>query len=66
MQRDVVQVSLLIGANCMKAMEPSKIIHSEGGSQYAYKTRLGWCVTRPTVEVKGSLQGATVSSQCSS
>ena len=43
-QRDDVQVGLLIGDNCMKALEPTKIIHSEGGGLYAYKTRLGWCV----------------------
>ena len=30
-QRDDIQVSLLIGANCMKALEPTRIIHSEGG-----------------------------------
>ena len=44
MQKDDVQVGLLIGANCMKALEPTKIIHSEGGGPYAYKTRLVWCV----------------------
>ena len=45
MQRDDVQVDLLIGANCMKALEPTKIIiHSEGGGTYAYKTRLGWYI----------------------
>ena len=41
-QRDDVQVGLLIGANCMKGLEPTRIIHSEGGGPYAYKTRLGW------------------------
>ena len=46
-QKDDVQVGLLIGANCMKALEPTKIIHSEGGGPYAYKTRLGWCVVGP-------------------
>ena len=41
-QRDDIQVGLLIGANCMKALEPTRIIHSEGGGPCAYKTRLGW------------------------
>ena len=36
-QKDYVQVGLLIGANCMKALEPTKIIHSEGDSLYVYK-----------------------------
>ena len=46
-QKDDVQVGLLIGANCMKALKPTKIIHSEGGGQYVYKTRFGWCVVGP-------------------
>ena len=46
-QRDDVQVGLLIGANFMKALEPTKIIHSEGGDPYAYTNRLGWCVVGP-------------------
>ena len=40
-QRGDIQVGLLIGANCMKALEPTKTIHSKGGGLYAYKTRLG-------------------------
>ena len=31
----------------MKVLEPTKIIHSEGGNPYAYKTGLGWCVVCP-------------------
>ena len=46
-QRDNIQVGLLIGANCLKALEPTIIIHSEGGGPYAYKTRLGWCAVGP-------------------
>ena len=46
-QKDDLQAGLLIGANCMKALEPTKIIHSEGGGPYAYKPRLGWCVVGP-------------------
>ena len=46
-QRDDVQVGLLIGANCIQALEPTKIMQSEGGGPYAYKTWLGWCVVGP-------------------
>ena len=46
-QRDDVQVGLLIGANCIQALEPTKIVQSEGGGPYAYKTWLGWCVVGP-------------------
>ena len=41
MQEDDVQFGLLIGANYLKALEETKIIHYEGGVPYAYKTRLG-------------------------
>ena len=47
-QRDDIQAGLLIGANCMKALERTKIIPSEGGGSYTYKARLGWCVVEQT------------------
>ena len=43
-QNDDVHVGLLIGANCMKGLEPTRILQSQDGRPYAYKTRLGWCV----------------------
>ena len=46
-QRDDVQVGLLVGVNCMKALGLTQIIHSEGGGPHAYKTRLGWCIVGP-------------------
>ena len=39
-EKDDDQVSLLIVAYCMKALEPTKI-HTEGGGPHAYKARLG-------------------------
>ena len=56
-QRNDVQVGLLIGANCMKVLEPRKIIH--WGGPYAYKTRLGWCVVGPINCIR-KLQAAIV------
>ena len=41
---DDVHVGLLIGENCMKALEPTRILQSQDGGPYAYKTILGWCV----------------------
>ena len=38
---------IVIGANCVKALEHTQIIHSEGGGPYTYKTRLGWCIVGP-------------------
>ena len=37
-------VKLLIGANCLKALEPQEVISSQGDGPYAFKTKLGWCV----------------------
>ena len=46
-EKDDIQVDLLIGANCVKALEPIKVISSEAQGPYAYKTVLGWCVVGP-------------------
>ena len=46
-QNDDVHVGLSIGANCMKALEPTRILQSQDGGPYAYKTKLGWCVVGP-------------------
>ena len=46
-QNDDVRVGLLIGANCMKALEPTRILQSQDGGLYAHKTRLGWYVVGP-------------------
>ena len=46
-QNDDVHVGLLIGANCMKALESTRILQSQDGGPYAYKTKLGWCVVGP-------------------
>ena len=46
-QNDDVHVGLLIGVNCMKALEPTRILQSQNGGPYAYKTKLGWCVVGP-------------------
>ena len=35
-QTDDVEIGVLIGANCMKALEPLKVIASYNGGSYAY------------------------------
>ena len=42
-----LDVKLLIGANCLRALEPQEVISSQGDGPYAFKTRLGWCVVGP-------------------
>ena len=46
-QNDDVNVGLMVGANYMKALEPTRILQSQNGGLYAYKTRVGWCVVGP-------------------
>ena len=46
-QNDDVHVDLLIGDNYMKVLESTRILQSQDGDRYSYKTRLGWCVVGP-------------------
>ena len=48
-----VEVGLLIGANCMKAVEPLKVIASNNGGPFVYQTRLGWCIVGPINNMVG-------------
>ena len=52
-QTDDVEIGVLIGANCMKALEPLKVIASNNGRPYAYQTRLGWCIVGPISNMVG-------------
>ena len=49
-------MDLLIGANCVKALEPIKVISSKGQGPYDYKTVLGWCVVGPMGVNKANLK----------
>ncbi len=40
-------VGLLIGVNAPKALEPWRVINSEGSGPYAVKTLLGWVINGP-------------------
>ena len=42
-----LEVGLLIGANCVKALEPQEVINSRNDGPFAFKSRLGWCITGP-------------------
>ena len=45
-----LEVGLLIGANCLRALEPQEVISSQDDGPYAFKTRLGWCMVGPITE----------------
>ena len=42
-----VHVDLLIGENYMKVLESTRILQSQDGDRYSYKTTLGWCIVEP-------------------
>ena len=52
---DNKEVSLLIDANFIRALEPRQVISDQNAGPYAYtfKTQLGWCVVGPmTKQIK--------------
>ena len=46
---DNKEVSLLIGAECVRALEPRAVISSQNGDHYTFKTLLGWCAVGPMI-----------------
>ena len=45
-----IEIKLLIGANCAKALEPQEVIPIKDGGPFGYKSPLGWCVVGPLVK----------------
>ena len=43
----IIEVTLVIGTNCVKALEPHELIVIKNGGPYALKTLLGWCIVGP-------------------
>ena len=35
---------MLVGVNCLKALEPLRIIPSKDAGPYAYQIKLSWCI----------------------
>ena len=44
---DNLPVDQLIGANCVKTLEPLEILQSRNEGPYVFKTRLGWYIVGP-------------------
>ena len=38
------EIGLLIGTNCLKALEPEEVLPTKDGGPFAFRTPLGWCV----------------------
>ena len=44
---DDLDVGILIGGNCPRALEPIEVIPCQFDGPYAFRSVLGWCVTGP-------------------
>ena len=44
---DDISEDLLIGANCLEALEPVEVIPRQNNGPYAIRTALSWCVVGP-------------------
>ena len=51
-ENDNISVDLLIGANCVEALQQVEVIPSQQDGPYAYRTILGWCVVGQVVDEK--------------
>ena len=39
-----MEIGLLIGGNCSKAVEPEEVLPSKDSGPFAFRTPLAWCV----------------------
>ena len=51
-ENDYISVEMLIGENCVEALQPLEVIPSQQDGPYAYRTIIGWCVVGPIVDEK--------------
>ena len=51
-ENDYISVEMLIGENCVEALQPLEVIPSQQDEPYAYRTIIGWCVVGPIVDEK--------------
>ena len=47
-----LELGLIIGANCPKALEPQEVIPAEGNGPFASRSKLGWRVIGPVSMIK--------------
>ena len=52
-QTDAIKIGILIGANCIKALESLKAISSVNGGPYTHQAKLVWCIAGPVINMVG-------------
>ena len=54
-----MEIGLLIGANCSKALEP-EVLPSKDGGPFAFRTPLGWCVDGLFTKLERKVQSLAI------
>ena len=49
---DSIEIGLLIGCNCPKAIKPKEVITGKSEDPYAVHTLLGWCIVGPVTNTQ--------------
>ncbi|XP_028394395.1 uncharacterized protein LOC114518573 [Dendronephthya gigantea] len=55
-----LQIGLLIGCNCPKAIKPKEVISGKGEEPYAVRTLLGWCIVGPVASASESTDNVDI------
>ena len=59
-----VDIGLLIGCNCPKAIKPIEVIRGKGEEPYAVRTSLGWSIVGPVATSNTPQDGYALDSTC--
>ena len=59
-----VDIGLLIGCNCPKAIAPTEVIRGKGEEPYAVRTLLGWSIVGPVATSDTPRDGHALDSTC--
>jgi len=59
-----VEIGLLIGCNCPKAIKPTEVIRGKSEEPYAVRTLLGWSIVGPVATSDSPLYDHTLDSTC--
>ena len=51
-QEKDIEVGLLIGVNCARALEPQEVISCKNGGPFAFSSHSAWCVIGPSTKTK--------------
>lgn len=56
---DNVEIGLLIGCNCARAIKPTEVINGKSEEPYTVNTLLGWSIAEPVMTSRSPLDEST-------